>query len=264
MTETPFPAGIPCWYELATSDIDGAGAFYAAVFGWRLNDADMEGFTYHVASAPDGSNVAGITSQPDSSQQGPAWTPYITVRDVDQTVAAMVDAGAANHMPPTDVPGTGRFALMADPQGAMFGVLDVIAPTEPQPRPFAPDLTGHGSWNELMTTDPSDAIEFYSTQFGWMTGRAIPLGDMGDYQIMAFGDVDGSTVDQGGIMGLGPLPSPMWLAYFSVEDLDQAAEAIVAHGGKVFHGPVDTPRGARIVVGFDPQGAMFGVTRVGG
>ncbi len=117
--------GNPCWYELATSrgNLQAAEEFYGRVFGWKVSDAGMQGFDYRLAEA-DGDMVAGLMSMPeDVSEIPPFWMIYFAVDDADVFVADATAAGAQRHRGPSDVPGTGRFAVLADPQGAGFGIL---------------------------------------------------------------------------------------------------------------------------------------------
>lgn len=249
--------GIPCWYELSTSpgSLKAAGTFYGKVLGWTFADAGMEGFTYHLASIG-GAMVAGAMDMPaDVAGMAPMWMIYFAVDDADKAVAAMQKAGATVHRPVADIPGTGRFAVLGDPQGAGFGIL------EPLPMPggggggaFDQMKPGHGNWNELTSPDPARGFDFYAAAFGWQKSRAVDMGEMGTYQIFAH-----QGQDIGGMMGLGNSPSASWLPYFGVTGTDAAIGRIKAAGGAVLHGPMEVPGGAFIAVARDPQGAHFAV-----
>lgn len=248
--------GTPCWYELGTSDLDAAGSFYSGVLGWSVADSGMEGMTYHLANASDGVGVAGMMSL--AGQQGappPNWCIYVSVDDADAAAATVTERGGTLIVPPSDIPGTGRFALCTDPQGAAFGVLQPL-PMDTPPSSFAFDqsATGHGNWHELMSSDPAAAFDFYSALFGWTKGDPMDMGEMGTYQIFR----DKGT-DIGGMMGLGNSPVSAWLPYFGVDGVDAAIERVTSGGGTVHHGPADVPGGAFIAVATDPQGAMFAV-----
>ena len=117
--------GTPCWYELATSqgNLGAAEDFYGKVLGWTVQDAGMEGFDYHLARS-DGENVAGLmVMPPDAGAMPPAWMIYFAVDDADKAAADIAAAGGTVHREPADIPGTGRFAVAADPQGAWFAVV---------------------------------------------------------------------------------------------------------------------------------------------
>lgn len=113
------------WNELLTSDTDGAGAFYTNLFGWTSESMDMGGGTiYHVFN--NGSRAAGgMIRIPDGAPMPPTWAPYFAIADADATVEEAKRLGASVFVPPTDIPGVGRFSVMGDPQGGMFCVIRV-------------------------------------------------------------------------------------------------------------------------------------------
>ncbi|MFC6673191.1 VOC family protein [Marinobacterium aestuariivivens] len=122
--------------------------------------------------------------RPDGHARGrgryaPFWMIYFSVDDADRFVADARAAGASVHREPADIPQTGRFALLADPQGAGFGVLQPdmstmsdadIARAEAGEGAFNQNKAGHGHWNELMSSDPEAGFAFYSRLFGWTRG----------------------------------------------------------------------------------------------
>lgn len=254
---TDDPHGVPCWYELGTTDLDGAGRFYREVLGWTVADAGMPGTTYHLATAPDGAMVAGLMSS--AGQAGdppPNWVVYFATRDCDGTASSIRSAGGSVLVEPTDIPGTGRFAVVGDPQGAVFGILQPLPMEDGSTggRAFDQAAEGHGNWHELMTTDPAAALGFYGAQLGWTAGEAMDMGEMGVYQLFQH---DGTDI--GGIMALGDAPAPAWLVYFGVNGTEEAIGRITAAGGAVQYGPMEVPGGAYVAAATDPQGAWFAV-----
>lgn len=248
--------GRPCWYELSTTDLDAAGGFYAAVFDWSVADSGMEGFTYHLASS-DGDLVAGLmTTPPQAAGVPPHWLLYFAVTDADDTAAAVKAAGGTIYAEPADIPGTGRFAVLADPQGAVFGILQP-APMEggdPAGNAFDAQKAGHGNWHELMSTDPKAGFDFYAALFGWQKSQTVDMREMGLYQVFSH-----EGADIGGMMGLGNAPVPCWLPYFGANGVSAAIDRLTAAGGTLAHGPMEVPGGAFIAVAQDPQGAWFAV-----
>lgn len=122
--------GAMVWHELMTRDAAKAKAFYAQVFGWKALDVPMgEHGEYTLLRAGDAGdyrdNRAGLMSMPPNvPAQVPAhWGVYFAVEDCDATVKRAQELGAQVLVPGTDVPGTGRFASLMDPQGAMVSVL---------------------------------------------------------------------------------------------------------------------------------------------
>lgn len=259
--------GNPCWYELTTSkgSLQAAERFYGETLGWKIEDSGMKEFDYHLARSG-GDMVAGLMEMPDDvASIPPFWMIYFAVDDADQFVADAKAAGASIHRVPSDVPGTGRFALLADPQGAAFGILqpdlsnmssDDIAKADAGEGAFNQSKAGHGNWNELMSTEPAAAFAFYASLLGWSKGDAIDMGKMGTYQLFRRNDVD-----IGGMMDLGDSPVPNWLPYFGVDgSVSDRIDAIKAAGGSVHHGPIEVPGGGYIAVGQDPQHAWFALT----
>ena len=111
------------WSELMTSDAAAAAAFYGPLFGWRIETMDMGGGPYHVLKVGDAA-VGGIMKSPaESGAMPPAWGCYVTVADVAATVAQATTLGGTVVMPVTDIPGVGRMAVIADPQGAALSVM---------------------------------------------------------------------------------------------------------------------------------------------
>lgn len=243
--------GAPCWYELSTGDAAASQAFYGPILGWSFQDAGMPDFSYALAMS-DGDMVAGLM-EPDSPMPE-FWLVYFAVDDCDAAAEKAKSLGGGIHRGPEDIPGTGRFAIVTDPQGVTFGLL--------QPLPggaggaFDQRKTGHGNWHELHSTDPEAGLAFYSALLGWQPTTAMPMGEMGNYQLFAHGGTD-----IGGMMRLMGPPGvpPHWLPYFGVPGAGAAKSAIEAAGGKVLHGPVEVPGGAFIVMAQDPRGAAFAV-----
>ncbi|UXU75608.1 MULTISPECIES: VOC family protein [unclassified Paracoccus (in: a-proteobacteria)] len=249
--------GKPCWFELTTApgQLAAAGAFYNRVLGWDIADSGMEGFTYHLASH-DEHPVAGLMeTSPVCAEAPPNWMIYLDVDDVDATVRRVAELGGKVLRSPADIPGTGRFAVAADPQGAVFGLLQP-SPMDPQPPADAgawnQNRESHGNWIELMTTDPTAGLDFYAAIMGWDRGDSLDMGAAGTYQLFRW---QGAEI--GGMMGLGNAPQPCWLPYFGVNGVNAAMARITESGGQVLYGPAEVPGGAVIIAVRDPQGAHF-------
>ncbi len=120
--------GAFCWNELQTRDPEAAKTFYAGVFGWDGQTNDMGGMAYtewHMADAV----VGGMMPMPpEVPEEVPAyWLTYFAVEDCDATVTHAGELGASTIVPPMDVE-PGRFAVMADPTGAVFAAIALKAP----------------------------------------------------------------------------------------------------------------------------------------
>lgn len=251
MTATP---GSFVWRELMTSDMKGAEAFYKNVVGWTCADSGMAEMSYSICHAGD-AMIAGMMNIPDEAKKmgvPPNWSGYISVEDVDAATAKLKSLGGSVHRPPSDIPGVGRFSVVADPQGAIFDLFKSANPAQADP---PPDTPGHVGWNELYAQDWEKSFAFYNAMFGWTKGEAIDMGPMGKYQLFSHGGKD-----IGGMMNKPPhMPNAAWGFYFNVDGAAAAAARVTAAGGKILHGPVPVPGGHTIVQGLDPQGAFFGL-----
>jgi predicted enzyme related to lactoylglutathione lyase len=247
------------WYELMTSDPAAAGRFYESVVGWTSKDAGMGGempYTLLLAGAAQVGGVMGFPPEIAGSGMPPQWSGYIAVEDVDAMAARVLGAGGKVLRPAGDIPGVGRFAVMADPQGASFILFK--GQGEP-PAPLAAGTPGTVGWHELSTLTMPKAFEFYAALFGWTKGEAMDMGPMGTYQLF---EIDG--VPCGGMMNKPEQqPAPAWLYYFNVPEIHAAVDRIKAGGGQVVHGPAQVPGGSWIVNAVDPQGGMFAVVAPG-
>ena len=243
------------WYELMTTDQPAAEAFYRAVVGWEMADAGQSGMRYTILSA--GKRGVGglmeLSAEMRAAGVKPGWTGYIAVADTDAAAQRIVRSGGSIHRGPDDIPNVGRFAVVADPGGAVFMLLTPL-PREQEPPPFELNAPGQIGWHELYAGNGQEAaFAFYSTHFGWTTIETLDMGAMGKYRI--FG-ADG--VPFGGMMDK-PADAPMsaWAFYVNVDGIDAATERIKANGGQVLMGPQEVPGGSWIVQALDPQGANF-------
>jgi predicted enzyme related to lactoylglutathione lyase len=239
------------WYEHLTKDPKAAIAFYGDVIGWQTQPFGQGGdYTMWVGSQ---GPLGGVMDLPaDAAKMGapPHWMAHVQVANVDETVAAAKRLGGQVHKAPEDIPTVGRFAVIADPQGAF---LSVFQPTG--------DMTMHdrskpGEFcrSELLTSDSAAAFAFYAKLFGWKLIEEMDMGEMGKYRILGLGDERmGGMMDAPKSMGA----PPMWNYYTEVPDLDAAIARATKRGAQVLNGPMEVPGGARIAQLRDPQGAAF-------
>ena len=165
----------------------------------------------------------------------------------------VADAGGAIHKVPVDIPGVGRFSVVADPQGAAFVLFAPNMEMPNEPRDTA--QPGHGGWRELRATDSAAALGFYADMFDWAQIDALDMGPMGLYRLFAGPGAKGPI---GGIVTKTPdIPRPYWLYYFDTASIRAAAARIGEAGGQVVTPPMRVPGGGWILHALDPQGAMF-------
>jgi predicted enzyme related to lactoylglutathione lyase len=238
--------------ELGTSDVDAATVYYREVFGWRAEtDPRSEAGGYTVMSL-NAAPVAAVTPL-YAPGQPTAWTVSFATRDVDALAAAVTEAGGQQLMEPRDIFDVGRFAVVADPEGAVFSLWQ--ARSFPGAALF--NAPGSLGWVELATRDAERAKAFYPRVFGWTADAHDGYTQWG---------VDGA--DFGGMRTLDErnpddLPAH-WLPYFAVADVDETAARAIESGGMLLGPPTDVPDGPRVAMIRDPQGAVFGIHRVGG
>ncbi len=240
------------WHELMTRDVPGAKAFYSRIMGWKVEPwAADPNYTVCLANIGPTAGIFPITA--DFPAEMPAhWVSYIGTRDVDGTVAAAVRAGGSIVKEPEDIAGAGRYAVLKDPQGAVFAILD---PEKSHPDEAVAPL-GTFSWHELATSDHEAAFAFYSNLFGWEALQRMDMGPAGTYLIFGW-----NGVQRGGIYNKpADMPAPPnWLPYVRVPDTDTGYGTATGSGARAVNGPMDVPGGHRIATFFDPTGAAIAI-----
>lgn len=238
------------WHDLMTTDVAAAERFYAAVIGWKIQDSGMAGPAYSVLFAGEDS-VGGIMAIPEGQTMPPCWTGYIGVNDVDAWTTKVTGKGGKVWKEPQDIPGVGRFSVVADPHGAAFILFRGNSAEGPVERPM--DTPGHFAWNELMSGNASEALDWYSGLFGWTADEAHDMGGFTYHTLKTGGD----TSAVGMMTKMPEMPVPYWSYYVWVEGIDAASQRVNANGGQVLMGPHEVPGGAWIINCRDPQGAYF-------
>ncbi|WP_437683940.1 VOC family protein [Sorangium sp. So ce131] len=216
-----------CRFQLRTSNVTAARAFYAAVLGEGRAD---------ILALPEEAAARGAPAH---------WLGYIGVDDVEGAVRAFVERGAT-RLGPTRLAADGSaVAILRDPGQA------VVAVTTPPSTPSRADVV----WYQLYSTDVARAVASYQDVFGWRLTERLDLGALGFHQQFAWGAADASM---GSMVETTALPGvhPHWLFHFRVPSLDSALAAVRAAGGLVV-GPTVLPDGSRVAVCEDPQRGAF-------
>ena len=244
------------WYELTTPDVEGSKKFYPRFTGWGTQrfDDDYTMFTHG------GVPVGGIFRLNDEMRgQGvpPNWMPYVESSDVDESARKAASLGGTVVVAPAEIPGTGRFAVLQDPQGATFGVYK--SNTASRSWDGKP-VVGRMSWHELMTSDYRKAFEFYRALFGWEQMGEMDMGG-GEMYLMAgnggamYGGMFNTPKDMAGM-------HPFWLVYIHVKDVAKSVATATKAGATIVRPQMDIPGGSIAILG-DPQGAGFAVHQAG-
>src|SRR5256885_1342641 len=140
------------WHDLMTLDAARARAFYAELFGWNLVPLSMGGFKIHLIEHT-GRRIGAI--MPEQGIASSHWVPYLAVEDTDRACQRAAGLGAQVCTGAVNVPKLGRFALVEDPQGALFSPLKRPAET-PAPPPLG---SGMFVRDELHTSSPEEAAQ---------------------------------------------------------------------------------------------------------
>lgn len=246
--------GMFVWYDLMTNDVEGAKAFYTETVGWKIEPYKKGRYTmFKAGDRP----IGGVMELPEEAAKmgaPPHWLAYIEVPDVDATAKQAQELGAKLYNART-IPEVGRFAVMADPQGATFAAFTPQGSMDRDEQKVPGDI----SWNELNTTDWKAAWKFYSELFGWQNTSDMDMGpEMGTYSMFTY---DGGQSPVGGLSNMAKTQNipPHWLYYVTVDDLDAAVGRIKSKGGKILNGPMDVPGGDKVAQCCDAQGAAFAI-----
>ena len=241
------------WYELMTTDMEAAKAFYANVVGWGARDASMPGMAYspvyrwrcprrRADELAGGREENGREAALDRICRGR--------RRGRRRRTGSEQLGGAVYVPPTDIPDISRFSVVADPQMATLALVKGLRPGQEQSAELG--APGRVGWHELLAADWEKAFAFYSELFGWQKADADG-GAIGTYQVFSAG---GQTI--GGMFTKPPtLPVPFWLYYFNVGDIDAAAKRVRPAAAKSSTARLKCRAAAGSSIARDPQGAIF-------
>ena len=240
------------WYDLNTTDVAGGQDFYTKVIGWTLTPFDAN-YLMFTAESP----LAGameLTADAKAMGAPPNWLGYVCVVDAEASAAKTTALGGKVYVPTFDMPNVGRIAIVADPQGAVFGLFQPANGVGE----FDPDeKAGEFVWRELMTSDVDAAASFYSELFGWNLADTMDMGPMGLYSM--FGPAKGENASLGMMKKPDEVPASAWVYYVHVADLDATIERTKANGGRIMNGPMPIPGENRVAICLDPQGGAFAI-----
>jgi predicted enzyme related to lactoylglutathione lyase len=240
--------GAPCWVSLTTRDLGAAEEFYHAVLGWDWRVGKL-GDQYRFASV-NGVPVAGVSAVEAMGQASVAWTPFFAASSANETVSRSHERGGTTAVGPISFP-PGRAALLADRDGAVFGIWEgeLVADWEDWRRAAPVSV-------ELHTRNAFDAAIFYGEVLGWASTEPGSCEvDYEDEKVVLRHQGNIVARIHSGAVEAAPDPTirPRWQIHFTVADVDACVRAALAHGGKVMQGA----KGAAEAVLSDPDGALF-------
>ena len=239
------------WHDLVTPDLDVARRFYGPLFGWQFEDRGSLGRVEYVLARLNGRPVAGFARARSFTINTTQWVSYFSVPDVDSAAARVGASGGRVYLRPTDVPGRGRAALMADPQGAVFAVLHA---TGGDPLDAVGPINGF-LWHELWTVDTASAARWYGSLMGYEASGRRLANVAGTYTLFRR---DG--IPRAGMLRI-PVADvrPNWLPTVRVADIAAVVANATALGGRVILAPRPELRKGTVAIIQDPNGAALTV-----
>lgn len=239
------------WRDLMTKDMTASKQFYGELFRWRFENA-RRGDRPYVLARSSTLPVAGIVDVSGNADAGSQWLSYISVSDVDKSVAFVQAERGKVLVEPRDLP-IARVAVVTDPEGAPLGLAQLrrSAPDPSEPSPH------HFFWQEYLARDAEQALAFYKLLAGYESVLLESRLDI-DYYILR------STRGRAGLFRLPPQivgVQPNWLPYVLVNDPAAYATRAVALGGRVVVPAAPERRNGSLVVIADPGGAVLALQK---
>jgi len=241
------------WVELATSDLESARRFYGGLLGWTFRDVRGARLPFSIALL-NGEPVAGLVQprSPRNGQRQPNWLPFIATSDVRALKQQAVAHGARVLSAPRSYPNRGEQAVFADPQGAVFGVLQSTSGDPPD------ELSDPGEWiwSTLLTRDPGKDSAFYQTLFGYEV-QDLPGEDSTAHLLLSSEGYARASVNE--LPPEIPKQYPYWLCFVRVLSAKTAVDKAKTLGASVLVEPHEDRHGGLVAVIADPQGAPIGL-----
>jgi predicted enzyme related to lactoylglutathione lyase len=261
----PFPAinspasnavlpGKLIWADLFTSQPDEATKFYCGLLGWTSTTIDQKGKTYTIFTN-DGIPVAGLAPHSYAKESHPSrWIGYVSVADINATVALVEKNGGKVHATVKKFPDRGFQAIVADSDGNTIGLLQSSSGDS------VDDYTKTGAWNwfELYVKDPAATKDFYHQALGFDVAPETNSDRKSDFVLSRNGSSRG---------GVAPIPEeakegrPSWLGVIRVADIDQTLSKVAGLGGEVLVSPHSVEFGSRFAIILDPTGGTLGLVQ---
>ncbi len=253
-----------CWVELACSNMAKAKDFYGSVMGWKFIDDPMPGggvYT-HIKLGNKGL-VGGLYEFSTPASKGkktkepkmPAfWGSYVATNNIEATVKKAKKNGGSVALEVMDLGQSGKISVIQDPVGAMFGLWE-----KKKHGGFgnAIDVAGAAGWNELLTPNEKQSLDFYKKVFNWKIKDHA-------FDELTYSYFTAKDKHVAGLMRLNPelgeIPSH-WLVYFNSSNVDKSTKLVVEKGGQVLFPPTSFKGVARMSVVMDPEGASFALIK---
>ncbi len=237
------------WADLVTDDVPAAQKFYAGLFGWNFRYVGD-----YVIACNDDRPLGGIFHRPRPADQSaqPRWFGYISVPSVNRVKKTVARLGGKMLVPPQELPKRGRQAVFADPEGALFGVVNSSSGDSPD---FLAD-PGDWIWIQLLSRDGRKASEFYRAVGGYQIVENAEPNRVSDFVLTSEGYAR-ATVRT--IPKANTQVQPTWLPYVRVKNVPESVALAKELGGKVLVEPAPGLLDGKVAVVADPTGAAIGI-----
>jgi len=255
VTDKPTNASLPgkiIWHDLITDTPAASEAFYTELFGWEFESVGL-GFGASASAnykliRHDGRLIGGMIDQTRLSVEEDIsqWIVLVSTDDIERSVQVVVDDGGTVFTPPTALADRGRIAVVADPQGALFALLET---KDGDPLDHQPGLNDF-LWNELWTNDTAAAVGFYQHLAGYDLEEKVVTADE-SYQYLSKDGVPRAGILANPIEDLAPL----WSTYIRVEDPAAITARVEALGGRVLLPVHERQLGVQVALIAGPSGA---------
>jgi len=240
------------WFDLATFEIDKEKEFYRSVFGWTFHPISKTNDQYAIISNGK-RNVAGIFSIKSSAgaKPGALWIGLMSVVDPVKSVNLAKQSGGIVHTPPKYIANRGKYALIRDPEGALFGILKASSGDPPDGTVGIDEFL----WMDLFVKDQKKAGDFYQK----LANYEIESRDIQDGKRLVLNSFGRARA------GIVPLPQDVdkagWLPYVRVASIEATLKKVVAAGGFIMVPPQPDLYDGNLAIFSDPQGGVLGIIK---
>lgn len=240
------------WHDLLTDTPKESQRFYEELFGWEFerigpNFGAIASANYMLIRH-DGQLIGGMIdeSRLDTDEEISQWVVLMSTDNIDAAVEKLQSAGGTVFTPPTNLADRGRIAVVTDPQGALFALLET---KDGDPLDAVPPINGF-LWNEVWAEDVEAATKFYQDLVGLDVDEKSVTAEEA-YRYLRDGDTPR--------FGILPKPvedvPPLWATYVRVEDPAAIVARVEELGGRVLVDTQDRPMGGKVALIADPSGA---------
>lgn len=259
VTETPTGERLPgkiIWRDLLTNDPAASQRFYGELFGWEFESvgtaANLKSDSAYTLIRHNGKLIGGmidtlaLNNREDISQ----WVALMSVEDIDTSVKTVTASGGRVITPPTDLQDRGRLAVIRDSEGALLGLLET---RDGDPGDSVAEI-GDFLWDELWTTDVSNASAFYGSVAGLRAANVDIDKDRETaptYRLLRAGDNPRVGIMPNPLEGL----DPVWVSYLRVESPAAIASKVAELGGRIIVEARPRPLGGEVAFVAGPSGA---------